>query len=142
MEHCPDTRYRERCKAEGVEPKLLGSCPMRVYFNDLRADPCATDTAASSHMHAFLDLVLEWHSHPGTRISGYLVRTTPHTSFPRVWLCFPSARPFCLASVLIAGCIAPSHRCIQSHWSAAIQAHTFSACQSAHRRTAIISTRR
>jgi len=46
-EYCPDPRYREE------------------YVRSVRADK-------GTHFHAFINIILQWHSHEGTRISGYL----------------------------------------------------------------------
>ncbi|KAL1530626.1 hypothetical protein AB1Y20_001526 [Prymnesium parvum] len=61
----------------------------RIFFDDFGApglaeaemQQCGNEAyrlrymAARSHMHAFLDIVLEWHARPGTRVSGYLSGT-------------------------------------------------------------------
>eukprot|EP00966_Prymnesium_polylepis_P168823 3903593-Prymnesium_polylepis.1 len=79
---------------EGTWQQMLPSLGVYdiIFFDDFGApglaeaemEQCADAAyraryaAARSHMHAFLDMVLEWHSRPGTRISGYLSGTPIH----------------------------------------------------------------
>ena len=76
---------------EGTWQRTLPSLGVfdRIFFDDFGApglaeaemEECDNEAyraryaAARSHMHAFLDMVLEWHAQPGTKISGYLSGT-------------------------------------------------------------------
>lgn len=76
---------------QGTWQRMLPSLGVfdRIFFDDFGAPGLAEDEmshcsdeayrsryeAAKTHMHAFIDIVLEWHARPGTRISGYLSGT-------------------------------------------------------------------
>lgn len=59
-------------------------CPEMAEVMESCADPRyqAVYAQARSHFHAFVEMVLTWHSRPGTRISGYIVQPSARAVVP------------------------------------------------------------